>query len=187
MVADIGPGLRGRDVRKAGSIWVVGEFGGDPSPPATPGRPEAFRWTGHAWRKVTSMPGPLSFFPAAISVASPRSVWVSADLARAGKRGSGYLLHWNGRRWRKIIAPANLPTLGPLTGDGSGGAWAGPFAHWTGRRWVRATFPKSFGNGTFFEDMTRIPGSTSVWGVGAAAPSVSSRTLRGLIARPGKS
>jgi len=168
---------------KPGSMWVIGEFGGDPSPPPTPGRPEAFRWTGHAWRKVTSMPSPLSFFTATISVASPRSVWVNAALARAGKRGPGYLLHWNGRRWRKIVAPASLTTFGPVTGDGSGGAWAGPRAHWTGRRWVRVKFGRSLGNLRSFEDMTRIPDSASLLFAGETAPSPSSRAFRGVIAR----
>jgi hypothetical protein len=174
----------------AGNVWICGQFGGDMSPPATPGRPVAYRWTGAAWTKVTSMPGPLSFFPASISVVSRDNVWLGAILNGPAGRQPGYLLHWNGRGWRQINAPASLTTTpdGPVVADGTGGAWFGADAHWTGSHWVNTTPARAF-VGTavpFFEDLARIPGRTALWGAGGVTPTRTSRAANSLIGVYGK-
>lgn len=152
----------------SGNVWVVGEFGGDPTPPAIPGRPVSFRWDGKSWQPVTSMPHPLSFFPASIAVTSPRNVWLSAQLATSSGPGPGYALHWNGRRWHQITAPAKLHTFGPVLPDGSG-AWLGADAHWTGTQWINTTPGPSFAGGrpAGIDGMALVPGTASIWGVGS--------------------
>ena len=171
----------------SGNVWVVGEFGGDPTPPATPGRPVSFRWNGKSWR-ATSMPRPLSFFPASIDVVSRRNVWIGARKATSSGPGPGYALHWNGIRWRRISAPSRLNTVGPVLADGVG-VWLGPDAHWTGKRWINTTPGHSFAGGRTvgIDRMALIPGTRSIWAVGAVGVNQSALTFRGLIAIYGTS
>jgi hypothetical protein len=132
------------------------------------GRPVMFRWNGAAW-KPFPVPSPrVSEFPA-IAASSNRDLWLEQAPVRAIDRKAG-LVHWDGLRWTEISIPSSLLTGTPPVPDGHGGVWLGPWAHWTGRRWVNTvTF-----SGLEIAALARIPGSSSVWGVGFTGPTASS-------------
>ena len=75
-------------------------------------------------------------------------------------------MHWNGRRWQQLTAPAALSDFGPVLPDGHGGVWLGPMAHWTGRSWVGVTVSVPSGISWSFDDMAKVPGTSSYWGAG---------------------
>jgi hypothetical protein len=132
------------------------------------GRPVMFRWTGAAWTPFP-VPSPrVREFPA-VAASSSRDLWLEQAPVRARDRNAS-LVHWDGRRWTEISIPSSLLTGSPPVPDGHGGVWLGPWAHWTGRRWVNSvTF-----SGLEIVALSRIPGSSSVWGVGYTGSSASS-------------
>jgi len=93
------------------------------------------------------------------------------------------ILHWRTGRWTQ--SPP-----GPLTADAqyrfvpdrAGGVWDGSLADWTGQSWVTAavgTCLQSYA-GYQIDGLARIPGSTQLWGAGAAP--VSGDTSSAMIA-----
>jgi hypothetical protein len=132
------------------------------------GRPVMFRWNGAAWTPFP-VPSPrVREFPA-IAASSNRDLWLEQSPVRPSDRKAS-LLHWDGRRWTEISVPSSLATGSPPVPDGHGGVWLGPWAHWTGRRWVNTLIF----NGLEIAAVARIPGSSSVWGVGYTGASISS-------------
>ena len=165
----------------AGHIWLVGEAGTSQLP--GPYRLVAYQWSGQGWTSVR-VPAPRSSGPPDLQVVSRSDVWLYSWLAAKPQRG--YLLHWNGTGWRQIDAPAAIATSDGLITDGQGGVWAGPWAHWTGRRWLGTVPGPSFaGNLNSFDlrGLARIPGRTTVWGVGEVSHSPTSPIWDTLIAR----
>ncbi len=89
--------------------------------------------------------------------------------------------HEVGSKWSAIKVPANdcppgfegscpLIVNPSITYDGGNGFWAGYSAHYTGTKWVNTDyFGPSFGHSfaTNINAVAPIPGSSSVWGVGA--------------------
>jgi hypothetical protein len=152
------------------------------------GHPDAYRWTGHVWSAVRSLPGPPSFIPGAGAAVSPNDVWLSGTDQSGGQAPVFQLRHWNGRTWSKITVPIAIAAgaVTQLVPDGSGGVWYDPDAHWTGKRWVITTPGKSFaagqGKASLFA-LARIPGSASLWGVGLVNSAGKRQNNRFLIAR----
>jgi hypothetical protein len=132
------------------------------------GRPVMFRWNGAAWTPF-AVPSPrVREFPA-IAASSNRDLWLEQAPVRASDQKAS-LLHWDGQRWSEIGIPSSLATGSPPVPDGHGGVWLGPWAHWTGRRWVDTLIF----NGLEIAAVARIPGSSSIWGVGYTGASISS-------------
>lgn len=164
----------GNGVVGAGThVWLdgaknpKGTFGSHPS-----GQAVVYRWSGR-WR--------LAFAPngrsggSGLAAAPSGQAWL---LTIPVIQGTLYLYHWNGRRWARRAVPAHVsgqPFIvagQSLIYDGHDGVWAGPYAHWTGRRWVN-TFsfaPDQHQSIAGLDDrLAPIPGTDSVWAIGAAS------------------
>lgn len=142
----------------------------------------AYKWNGSAWHFVSSMPTPHSNGTAQITVASRGNVWLGAWRA---SDNDGYLLHWNGSYWARHNAPnSSWPTQAPLVTDGHSGVWFGPFVHWTGTKWINAVPGNTFvGDYAFaLRGLARIPGRTTLWGVGEVSRNSAATVWDSLIA-----
>jgi hypothetical protein len=159
-------GLAGSSAR---NIWLVGNTATHGKTPT-----KAFRWNGVKWRAAI-LPHPYlhsayTMFPD-VAVASKTSVWIGDDVysqTPPQPPGPGFALHWNGSRWSQSPASA-LATINGIATDGGGGLWMGPDAEWTGAAWLDTTPGPSFSNGLAYQFMAlaRVPGSTTIWGVGS--------------------
>jgi hypothetical protein len=104
--------------------------------------------------------------------------------------------HEVGSTWSTISVPAYdcppgfsgycpLLVFGSLTYDGGHGFWAGYSAHYTGTGWVNTSyFAPSFGSdyNVTIPAVAPIPGSSSVWGVGAIGSGNSPAWISTLVA-----
>jgi len=135
-------------------LWAVGL-----TSYASNARLAAYYWNGSRWRTV-SMPHPAST-DGGISVSSISDIWVGGLSVN-----SVYVLHWNGRTWRKVAATSSLPANDHnLVPDGIGGLWLGPDVHWTGKVLqgpIRFS-PQSAAQGE--GPMARVTGISSYWEV----------------------
>jgi hypothetical protein len=146
----------------SGDVWAVG-LNAMTQQGQVQGNVTAYRWNGARWIPV-SMPHPRIDFDPGIGMSSATDVWLGAGitLPHSGGQQVGFAMHWNGRGWQQLTAPASLGAFGPVLPDGHGGVWLGPMAHWTGRSWAGVTVPVSWA----FEDMAKVPGTSSYWGAG---------------------
>jgi hypothetical protein len=147
------------------------------------GRPGLRRWDGTHWNKVTvgalpkhSKSHPVDF--QVLHVASHDNIWVVAR--RALEEGTAtYVLHWDGRTWKRERAPLPSPHawIEQIVPDGRGGFWAsgddgsGYFEDPTGEpvlyhRLPSGKWTKIKLKGMEFSDMAAVPGTTSLWAVG---------------------
>ena len=149
------------------NVWVVGA-----AHPCLASRcsvsPVAYHWNGSAWLKAPTLPLAHSYYPPDVAAGGKKNVWVSGWSATKARQ-PGRLMHWNGSRWQIIDASRELLTESPVVTDGARGAWMGPYAHWTGNRWV-TTEPFSPVTCSLV-DVTRIPGTATLWGAGAVTVS----------------
>lgn len=177
-VATAVDGISGSGAR---NVWVVGES--RHSTVTGNYTLAAYRWNGSAW-VAPSMPAPRGGGEPGITVQSSANVWLFAWQAKKSSRG--FLLHWNGTRWREIVAPRQMPASDELVTDGSGGLWAGPWAHWTGIRWVNTSPSVSFvgvNNSYNLHGLARVPGRTRIWAAGLVSHTPSSSSWDSLIAQ----
>src|SRR5215469_14613875 len=154
------------DLISAGDVWAVG-LNAMTQRGEVQGNVTAYRWNGARWILV-SMPHPRIDFDPGIGMSSDRDVWLGAGitLPHSGGQQVGFAMHWTGRRWQRLTAPASLSDFGPVLPDGLGGVWLGPMAHWTGRSWVGVTVSVPSGISWSFDDMAKVPGTSSYWGAG---------------------
>jgi len=115
---------------------------------------------------------------AGIAVDSASDVWIGGFTATGSR---GYAMHWNGRKWQALTAPAGLSTGTEAVPDGHGGVWLGPWAHWTGRAWadtLQAGLPAPL-SGMRIYQLVKVPGTSgSYWGAGAVVIGQYSTTNR---------
>ncbi|HUA39988.1 MAG TPA: hypothetical protein VMA32_00345 [Streptosporangiaceae bacterium] len=94
------------------------------------------------WRVVLKTPAGSDHGFIAIAASGPRSAWAIGDIAN----NSTYLLHWNGKSWRRMTtpshyAPSGVSGSGPsdvyLIGDLNppGAPSDGEVLHWNGQAW----------------------------------------------------
>jgi len=108
---------------------------------------------------------------------SARSVWVSGVTPANAADGHLVLVRWNGRSWRRFVAPWTVQQPERFAADGAGGIWipvvtggASP-ATWilhlsrTGV-WTRTRIAAGRGTGVGVGDLALIPGTTTLWGTG---------------------
>jgi hypothetical protein len=136
---------------------------------------EASRWTGKSWVTVPMRHPDEYYYQPDVIMASPSDVWLSTDDAAA--RGQGLqrpslILHWTRRGGWRESQPGPLAPTGSsgFVTDGGGGVWDGALADWTGTSWVAAAIGDSLLPYAGYEigNLARIPGTTQLWGVGAA-------------------
>jgi hypothetical protein len=153
-------------------------------------------WNGRGWSslwipKPTTIPPNSVEFVRDLVSAGPRDVWLQRDI-ETGSQGARtlYLLHWDGKSWRRV--PLGQPTSGvdEITRDGHGGLWLvsngpGPafswfFDHFSGGRWTRRLAPSTAQ--TTVQEVTRlawVPGTSSEWAAGGLLPANSSVDVLG--------
>jgi hypothetical protein len=167
----------------ASDVWAAGEGGATLAAQSSYSL-VAFRWNGSAWKAVP-MPHPHSSGWAGITVASPGNVWLAAWLA--GQAGQGFALHWNGTRWQQYTVPKSIASNNAPVADGGAGVWLGSWAHWTGSHWVNTVPGPAFcTDGCALAGLARVPGRTTVWGVGYTSRSASGTGWDSLIGVYGK-
>jgi hypothetical protein len=146
-------------------IWAVGSQNVPVSGPAV------LRWRGTAWAAVTP-PVQADSRTQFSSVLARKAddVWVT------GKVDSGTFqpmrplaFHWDGKAWKDLTPPPAAEWLYSVTDDGAGGVWAigarNQVFHYKAGKWTSGPVPVvHLYQG--IEGLARIPGTTSLWGVG---------------------
>jgi hypothetical protein len=137
-----------------------------------------YETTGNAITKV-KVPAGRFIEDGQITVAPNGQRWLLTALATKGNAHPMRLYHWAGNAWTLMSIPANMCPPGEtgfcpwgfseLTYDGKNGFWAGWQAHWTGTRWLDTNNFAAQIRSSAAESgvLAVIPGTGSVWGVGA--------------------
>src|SRR4029077_3819777 len=85
-------------------------------------------WNGHTWRRVVAPRVPKDFVDAqllGVTALSARNVWAVGTMTTCGcGPGAGVILHFNGRRWRRLPASARIQTLSGVSASSAGRVWA---------------------------------------------------------------
>jgi len=165
----------------ASDIWALG-----PSA-ATVNKPTqvivAVHWNGSSWHTLAlpklAPAGGQPWVPDGIAALSASQVWVAETVAVNPGTGAAppgvTLLHWNGTAWAVAARDLNHNYSPGLTPDGHGGFWltsgsltqpVTDIVHYTGGRWRRQPAPAVPGSAGEAGGLSRIPGTTSVWGTG---------------------
>jgi len=147
----------------AKNAWAVGHYGG-----LIRSKALIEHWNGTAWHRLGLTPagGWLN----GVAATSASDVWA---VGYAGSRA--LILHFNGKRWRRIASPA-LPgvqsILADVTAISAGNAWAVGLAgkktlieHWNGRTWTRVASPSPSGNA--FLIGIAAASAHDIWAVGS--------------------
>jgi hypothetical protein len=162
--------------RSASDVWV----GGD-----TADGLGIEHWNGHRWR-ATALPGlglgsGSALFADISGLADVAADDVWADIGVLNATGTNppgtIILHWNGRAWSRVKFPWVGDAVTPVAYDGHGGIWlataAGTganetlwFDHWNRGRWTRVKVPKRDGEQPEMDNLSWIPGTRSLWGMG---------------------
>jgi hypothetical protein len=88
------------------------------------------------------------------------------------------LLHWNGKGPERAAKDTGLDLDG-MTGDGTGGLWlsgsgattqGGYLVHYAGGTFAPQAVPTESGYDGVAGALARVPGGTSVWGIGSLEP-----------------
>jgi hypothetical protein len=179
----------------AGDIWAV--EGGFLTIPGA-GHGALVHWSAGAWHSVR-MPKALAARPLTSVVAvSDKNVWVGGGLSNAKGAMTAAVGHWNGRAWTvhamRAPAPRQQFEVTGLASDGHGGLWAtancercsGYVAsrvwHESAGIWKRAGVASKYRFAIL--TMALVPGTTSVWGVGAIVVGKKSSALIALDGNP---
>jgi hypothetical protein len=167
------------------NIWAVG-FG-----PLGIGNPMYIsRYNGKAWATVsgnglpsdtgqpnTGKPYQLIGWDDVAAI-SANDVWASGSLNKSSDgtqiAHTGLLVHWNGKSWTSLTVPQSS-NVAHITSDGNGGLWVSSPAQYgvaiqhlsKSGHWATATVLGTGGKTVSFNDLARVPGATSVFGVGS--------------------
>lgn len=102
------------------------------------------------------------------------------------------VLHYDGVSWQRVTVPVAAGTLAAVAGDAAGNLWISggnpvpPYIRYPGSlflRYARGTWSTTYGPKVndadpYLSALTKIPGSTAFWGVGAAYdPTAETRAL----------
>ena len=111
-----------------------------------------------------------------ILAVSRHNVWVSGTTPLNAADGHLVLAHWNGRCWRRFVAPWPVQQAERFATDGGGGVWipvvtGGSSATWILHlsrygAWTRTEITAARGSGVGVGDLALIPRTTTLWGTG---------------------
>lgn len=149
-----------------GDIWALGTDDGF-----------VMHWNGARWvtvgLEVLPLPYGATVSYSNITAVGPQDAWLMRTITDKSGPPTTRMLHWNGKAWLTVASPADV--IGSLVPDGHGGLWAdgidiSPGGFWylyhlAGGHWTQFTPPGVFIHSP--EDLTRIPGTRSVWATGS--------------------
>ena len=145
-------------------------------------------FNGKTWRTAPAprlgLTAKQGAFPTGIAALSATNVWVAGmilDSSSAGAPPKAFLVHWNGTKWAAAKVPWAVAELTVIAQDGHGGIWTGAMltgssvpaaflAHYGNGAWTRVAVPARRGDITMPEALAWIPGTRSLWGLGAELP-----------------
>ncbi|ROO87120.1 hypothetical protein EDD29_4711 [Actinocorallia herbida] len=169
--------------REAKDTLSLHDFSGRHALSWESGKPGVRRWTGKRWTKVAvgALPKSTKARPVTLhglQAVSAENIWVIAERATGQESAITYLLHWNGRSWKRERVPLPSPHAGLylIAPDGRGGLWAsgGTGYHYAGEddpsdpllyhrlpngKWTKTK------TDTVIDDLAAVPGTTSLWAV----------------------
>ncbi|HEX8007744.1 MAG TPA: hypothetical protein VF482_15110, partial [Trebonia sp.] len=162
-------GLERASALSANSIWAVGS---GTSPDST-----IQHFNGNTWQTVSAKAlSGLQFF--GIRAFSSTNVWVAA--VTQGGVQPAYLVYYNGAGWTRIMVPWSVQVNNPVS-DGHGGLWLTGFSVSTGQSYVvHRTSSGAWSRTAVSADLqglALIPGTTSLWAVGAKATSTGANAV----------
>jgi hypothetical protein len=152
-----------------GNIWAI---------TVSPRGGSVLHYDGSAWSKVSAAESALANTQLNdVLAASAGNVWVSGTTPASAAVGRLVLAHWNGKRWKRFVAPWAVQQTERFATDGAHGVWipvvtgGNSPATWilhlsrTGR-WTRTKIAAGRRQGVGVGDLALIPGTTTVWGAG---------------------
>ena len=152
-----------------GDIWAI---------TVSPRGGSVVRYDGRTWARETAAAAVLANTQLDdVLAVSARSVWVSGVTPASAADGHLVLARWNGRSWKRFVAPWLVQQPERFAEDGAGGIWIPVVtggdspATWilhlsrTGA-WTRTRIAVGPGTGVGVGDLTLIPGTTTLWGTG---------------------
>jgi hypothetical protein len=159
----------------AGNIWAI---------TVSPHGGSVLHYNGSAWSKVPAASSALANTQLNdVLAASGSNVWVSGITPANAADGRLVLAHWNGKRWRRFVAPWPVQQTERFATDGAQGIWIpvvtggdSPttwilhLSH-TGR-WIRTEIAAGHGDGVGVGELALVPGTTTVWGAGGLVTTV---------------
>ncbi len=135
-------------------------------------------YNGSRWESVPAADAVLANAQLSdVLAVSSHNVWVSGTTPANAADGRLVLAHWNGRCWRRFVAPWPVQQPERFATDGGGGIWIpvvtggdGP-ATWIlhlsrDGEWTRTEIAAARGSGVGVGDLALIPGTTTLWGTG---------------------
>jgi hypothetical protein len=164
-------GITRASALSARNIWGIGSL-------AAP-QDALVRFNGTSWRRLTA-PALAGKQFNGIDAVSAADVWV-VGFGDGGPTPVPAVLNWTGTTWKSVKVPwAVQPDA--VTGDGQGGIWVTatsgtpPTANWILHRsrsgaWTRTRIGAA---SVQVSALSRVPGSTAVWGAGTAATKTAS-------------
>jgi hypothetical protein len=105
------------------------------------------------------------------------NVWVSGTTPADAADGHLVLAHWNGKCWRRFVAPWLVQQSERFATDGAGGIWIPVVTGGDGAttwilhlsysgEWTRTEITAARGSGVGVGDLALVPGTTTLWGIG---------------------
>jgi hypothetical protein len=141
-------------------------------------------YNGSAWSEV---PAADSALPNTqlndVLAASPGNVWVSGITPVNAAEGRLVLAHWNGKSWKRFVAPWPVQQAERFATDGTHGVWipvvtgGNSPTTWIlhlshSGHWIRTQIAAGHGDGVGVGDLALIPGTTTVWGAGGLVTTI---------------
>jgi hypothetical protein len=152
-----------------GNIWAI---------TVSPRGGSVIHYNGGAWSDVPAAHSALANTQLNdVLAASPSNVWVSGTTPANAADGRLVLAHWNGKSWKRFVAPWPVQQTERFATDGAHGIWIPVVtggdspATWilhlshTGG-WTRTRIAAGRGDGVGVGDLALIPGTMTVWGAG---------------------
>jgi hypothetical protein len=168
------------DAVSANDIWVLGV-----TTKSALGKHQVqilMHWNGYRWGTVAlprppKVPAGTTGVIGGLTALGAHSVWLTRSIVTATSYYATYLLHWNGKGWRRVGIKYPKSSINELASDGHGGLWMianGPapkyswyFYHYGAGRWSRVAVPSARGT---TEDgagqLVNVPGTTSMLAAG---------------------
>jgi hypothetical protein len=164
------------DAVSSKDVWAAGTYRKGPSDYSFP---QTWHWNGKAWKLVkTPAPGPDVYGTNVGGIVGLRrgEAWLAGSWIDIPADFHPMLMHFTGRRWRKVKLPASVPPDAGLSGidaRGPGDVWVAGndgstsfVLHFNGRRWKKMLLPLVGTTSNSADDIAVVPGTKQVWVAG---------------------